>query len=48
MMLKRDFLVVGLALAIALSLYLLSFRDLMAAAPAPADISRPADYVGHL
>jgi hypothetical protein len=48
MLLQRDALVVALAFGIAISLYLLSFRDLMAAPPAPAGLGQGPLYVGHL
>jgi hypothetical protein len=48
MLLQRDVLVVALAFGIAISLYLVSFRDLMAVPPAPARIWQSALYTGHL
>ncbi|HEY7687593.1 MAG TPA: hypothetical protein VH835_02825 [Dongiaceae bacterium] len=48
MPIHRDFCVAALALVIAISLYLFSFRDLMAA-PEPAEIAEPVElYTGHL
>jgi hypothetical protein len=40
MLLKRDILVTSLAFAIAISLYLISFGDLMAAPSAPIEIAQ--------
>jgi len=48
MLLQRDVLVVALAFGIAISLYLLSFRDLMAVPPPPAAIGQSPLYIGHL
>jgi len=48
MLLQRDVLVVALAFGIALSLYLFSFRDLMAVPPEPTGIGQRPPYVGHL
>lgn len=48
MLLQRDVLVTALALGIAISLYLLSFRDLMVEPPAPAGLGQSPLYIGHL
>ena len=48
MALHRDFLVAVLALGTAISLYLYSFHDLMAAPAASAGVDDSSHYVGHL
>jgi hypothetical protein len=48
MPLHRDVLVIALALGTAISLYLYSFHDLMAAPVASADVGDSSHYVGHL
>jgi hypothetical protein len=48
MLRQRDVLVVALAFGIAISLYLLSFRDHMAVPPAPTGIEQSPLYIGHL
>lgn len=40
MPLQRDILVIALTFAIAASLYVVSFRDLMAVPPAPVGVAR--------
>jgi hypothetical protein len=47
MLLQRDVVVVALAFTIAASLYLVSFRDLMAV-PQAAGVGHSFLYVGHL
>lgn len=48
MLLHREFLIAALVFGIAVSLYLYSFRDLMAVPAAMAGVERSSTYVGHL
>ena len=48
MLLRRDLLVTAIAIAIAATLYVASFRDLMAVAMESAAVGVGPFYIGHL